>query len=125
MHHSHLSCVARRLLGALSLTLLLLTMACEGPAPRTIGGYCRRDTDCVTGLRCLNLTCTERRQVDGGPPGDMGGVVDSGADDTGVDSGPVDTGVDLGPEDMGPEDMGVDLGPEDMGPVDMGADTGP
>jgi hypothetical protein len=129
MHHSHLSRVARRLLGALPLTLLLLTMACEGPAPRTIGGYCRNDTDCVSGLRCLNLACTERRQVDGGPPEDMGGPADGGADDTGVDAGPVDTGVDLGPVDtgvdLGPVDMGVDLGPEDMGPEDMGFDAGP
>ena len=116
MHHFHLSRVARRLLGALPLSLLLLTMACEGPAPRTIGGYCRNDTDCVSGLRCLNLACTERRQVDGGPPADMGAPVDSGSEDTGVDAGPEDTGVDVGPEDMGPADTG---------PEDMGFDAGP
>ncbi len=121
MHHLHLRCVARRLLGALPLTLLLLTMACEGAAPWTIGGYCRRDTDCVSGLRCLNLACTEPR-LDGGvqdhgTPADGGNedaATDQGADDTGVDVGVEDTGVDLGPEDTG-----VDLGPEDTG-VDLG-----
>lgn len=111
MHHDHFSRVARRLLGVLPLSLLLLSMACEGPGPRTIGGYCRRDPDCVTGLRCLNLMCTELRPIDGGAV-DLGSPVDSGthdsgsqdlgqSEDTGVDTGPVDTGVDLGPEDMG------------------------
>ncbi len=119
MEHDHLSRVARRLVGALSLTLLLLTMACEGPAPRTIGGYCRRDLDCVSGLRCLSLACTEPRQVDGGPV-DHGTPVDGGSDDMGseTDLGPADTG----PEDLGPGDTGVDLGPEDTG-VDQGADA--
>lgn len=120
MHHDHFSRVARRLLGVLPLSLLLLSMACEGPGPRTIGGYCRRDPDCVTGLRCLNLTCTELRQIDGGVV-DLGSPVDSGADDSGSqDQGqPEDTGVDTGPVDSGPEDTGVDLGPADMG-TDLG-----
>jgi hypothetical protein len=122
MHHSHVSRVARALFGALPLTLVL-TMACEGPAPRTIGGYCRRDTDCVSGLRCLNLACTEPRQIDGGVL-DHGTPADAGNEDVGTqDAGTEDTGVDLGPEDQGPEDTGVDLGPEDMG-ADLGQDMG-
>ncbi len=105
--------VARRLLGALPLTLFLLCTACEGAAPNTIGQYCRRDTDCTPALRCLNLVCSEVHGVDLGIT-----PVDSGPADLGsTDSGPVDSGpVDSGPVDSGP----VDSGPVDSGPVDSG-----
>ena len=128
MHTTPFRPALRRLLGALPLALLLLSVACDGAAPRTIGGYCRRDLDCVSGLRCLGLVCTERRVADGGTaPVDQGhtvdgGPVDSGAPDLGRDLGPADTGVDSGPADV---DAGVDAGPADAGPQDSGVDAGP
>ena len=122
MHTTSFRSALRRLLGTLPLALLLLSVACDGAAPRTIGGYCRRDLDCVSGLRCLAMVCTERRAADGGTVAvDQGGTVDGGPvdsgardlgrADTGVDSGPADTGVDVGPADARPDDTGVDAGP--------------
>lgn len=139
MHTSSTRLVARALLRALPLAFLLLGVACDGASPRTIGGYCRRDSDCVDGLRCLDFQCTERRTADAGAPPDLGGAdlggVDLGATDLGapdlgprdMGSTPTDTGVDVGPTDtgvdVGPADTGVDSGPEDMG-TDSGPDAG-
>lgn len=126
MHTTSFRSALHRLLGTLPLALLLLSVACDGAAPRTIGGYCRRDLDCVSGLRCLAMTCTERRAVDGGTvPVDQGRSVDGGPIDSGAqDLGGADTGVDTG-VDSGPADTGVDVGPADAGPDDTGVDTGP
>ena len=126
MHTSSIRLVARHLLRALPLALLLLGVACDGASPRTIGGYCRRDLDCVSGLRCLGMLCTERLR-DAGT-----GAVDLGTQDSGApDLGAPDLGQpDLGPRDMGstPTDTGVDVGPADTGvdsgPEDMGTDSG-
>ena len=100
---------SRPLIAATACALFAALTACDAVPKATIGEYCRLDTDCESGLRCLALRCVGGRdsgQVedlgapDNGPAPDGGPVVDMGVVDSGTtDSGPVDAGVDQGPPD--------------------------